>query len=68
MIVNGSADWGVSDPLSLIRVVEHMREDGHDAQTIDRIVFSNATAFYGNSGNWKPELGLEPVDPREFQR
>ena len=28
----------------------------------------NAMAFYGASENWKPELNLTPVDPREFQR
>ena len=32
------------------------------------IVFRNAMAFYGQSRNWTPELALEPVDPRQFQR
>jgi uncharacterized protein len=68
MIVDGSADWGISDPLSLVKVVEFMRQDGHDARTIQRIVFDNAMAFYGHSHRWKPELNLEPVDPRQFQR
>jgi len=68
MIVNGSADWGVSDPLSLPKVVEYMRTDGHDDQTIQRIVKDNALAFYGHSSNFHPRLDLEPVDPHEFQR
>ena len=68
MIVNGSADWGVSDPLSLPKVVEYMRTDGHDDQTIQRIVKDNALAFYGHSPNFHPRLDLEPVDPHEFQR
>jgi predicted metal-dependent TIM-barrel fold hydrolase len=68
MIVNGSADWGVSDPLSLVKVVERMRADGHAAETIRRIVFGNANAFYGQSPNWRPNLDLTPLDPREFQR
>jgi hypothetical protein len=68
MIVNGSADWGVSDPLSLVKVVDHMRGDGHDEQTIRRLVFENADAFYRQSPKWKPELDLTPMDPREFQR
>jgi hypothetical protein len=68
MIVNGSADWGVSDPLSLPKVVEYMRNDGHGEDVIRKIVFDNATAFYGASPNWKPQLDLKPVDPREFQR
>jgi len=68
MIVNGSADWGVSDPLSLVKVVNHMAGDGHDEETIRKLVFSNAMAFYGQSEKWQPELELVPVDPREFQR
>ena len=68
MIVNGSADWGISDPLSLPKVVEYMKNDGHSEQTIQDIVFNNAMTFYGKSSNWKPELDLEPVDPHEFQR
>ncbi len=68
MIVNGSADWGVSDPLSLIKVVEQMRQDRHPPTTIERIVRTNADAFYSASPNWRPELDLRPVDPREFQR
>jgi predicted metal-dependent TIM-barrel fold hydrolase len=68
MIVNGSADWGVSDPLSLVKVVDFMGQDGHDESTIENLVFRNAMAFYGGSENWKPELDLTPIDPHEFQR
>ena len=68
MIVNGSADWGISDPLSLVKVVEFMKADGHSAETIQNLVFNNAMSFYGGSPKWKPELDLVPVDPNEFQR
>jgi predicted metal-dependent TIM-barrel fold hydrolase len=68
MIVNGSADWGISDPLSLITVVDYMRGDGHSEETIGDLVFNTAMKFYGHSPNWKPELNLVPVDPQEFQR
>jgi predicted metal-dependent TIM-barrel fold hydrolase len=67
-IVNGSADWGVSDPLSLVKVVNYMAEHGHDKKDIDNLVFNNANTFYSNSPKWKPELNLEPIDPHEFQR
>ena len=30
LIVSGSADWGVSDPLSLVKVVDFLKTDGHD--------------------------------------
>jgi predicted metal-dependent TIM-barrel fold hydrolase len=68
MIVDGSADWGVSDPLSLVKVVEFMAADGHDAATIQRLVFDNAMAFYSQSPRFQPELNITPMDPREFQR
>lgn len=68
MIVNGSADWGVSDPLSLIKVVTRLQEDGVPAKDIQRITFDNAMAFYRLSPNWKPDFTIQPLDPREFQR
>lgn len=68
MIVNGSADWGVSDPLSLVKVVAFMATDGHEESTIQNIVFNNATRFYSGSPRWRPCFDIEPMDPREFQR
>ena len=68
MIVDGSADWGISDPLSLVKVVMHMQRDGHDDATIHHLVFANANAFYSQSPRWKPQLDIQPMDPREFQR
>lgn len=68
MIVNGSADWGISDPLSLVKVVAYMEEEGHSTEVIQRLVFGNANAFYGQSPKWQPDFAIEPMDPREFQR
>jgi len=68
IIVNGSADWGVSDPLSLVKVAGYMAGHGHGQDVIRDLVFNNAMAFYGGSDRWRPELDLTPVDPREFQR
>ena len=68
LIVSGSADWGVSDPLALVKVIQQLQADGHDEEAIERLVGGNATAFYSNSPNWKPRLDLEPVDPHKFQR
>ena len=68
VMVNGSADWGVSDPLSLVKVVDFMRTDGHPDATIQSLVHDTANAFYSGSPKWKPELDLVPIDPHEFQR
>jgi len=68
MIVNGSADWGISDPLSLVKVVSYMEADGHSVETVQQLVFGNANAFYGQSPKWQPDFTIEPMDPRQFQR
>lgn len=68
VIVNGSADWGVSDPLSLIKVVDTMRGDGHSEAVIADLVFNTAMAFYSTSPNWKPDFAIQPVDPSVYQR
>lgn len=68
MIVNGSADWGISDPLSLVKVVAFMTGAGHSPETIKKIVFTNAMAFYGSSEHWKPDFNILPDDPLKFQR
>jgi len=68
IIVNGSADWGISDPLSLVKVVAFMRQDGHSPEVIQRLVYDNAMAFYSQTPRWKPQLDIQPMDPRQFQR
>ncbi len=68
MIVDGSADWGVSDPLSLVKVAERMRADGHSEAAVHRIVFENPMSFYAQSPRWTPDFAIAPLDPREFQR
>jgi predicted metal-dependent TIM-barrel fold hydrolase len=68
MIVNGSADWGVSDPLSLIKVVARLRQDGVAEQDVRRLVYDNPMALYRHSPNWAPAFDIKPLDPREFQR
>ena len=68
VIVNGSADWGVSDPLALLKVVEHMRAEGHAQTVIDDLVYHNAMRFYSASPHWKPDFTLQPLDPATYQR
>ncbi len=68
VIVSGSADWGISDPLSLVKVVRFLQQDGHDAETIQNLVSANAHRFYSQSPRWQPELDIEPMDPKQFQR
>lgn len=68
MLVNGSADWGISDPLSLIKVCEYLKKDGHSQETINALLFDNPNEFFSQSPKWKPNFDIKPQDPREFQR
>jgi predicted metal-dependent TIM-barrel fold hydrolase len=68
VIVNGSADWGISDPLSLVKVVDYLAKDGHDQKVIEDLTFNNAMDFYRHSPNWKPRFDIVPLDPHTFQR
>jgi hypothetical protein len=68
VIVNGSADWGVSDPLSLPKTVEFLGQDGHDAQTLQMLFHDNASEFYGQSTRWKPNYDIAPIPISQYQR
>ncbi len=60
IIVSGSADWGISDPLSLVKVLERMKADGHPESTLQKVAFDNPNAFYSQSPRWKPRFDLKP--------
>ncbi len=60
IIVSGSADWGISDPLSLPKVVETMRQDGHDEAVLESLAFGHPNAFYSQCPKWQPNLDLKP--------
>jgi len=60
IIVSGSADWGISDPVSLVKVIAQLRADGHSEDTIRRISFDNPNTFYSQSTNWRPRFDLQP--------
>ena len=68
MIVNGSADWGVSDPLSVAKVAQRMALDGFEQETINRVMYENPMRFYGQTPKWVPDVDLNPLSPGEFQR
>ncbi len=68
LIVSGSADWGISDPLALVKVIDFLKTDGHDDATIQNLVSVTANDFYSRSERWKPNFDYEPVDVNTFQR
>ncbi len=53
IIVDSSADWGVSDPLSVPKTANLMQERGIPQEDIHMTCYQNALTIYGKSGNMK---------------
>ncbi len=66
--VNSSADWGVSDPCSLPKTAEFMREQDFTDAQITRIMHDNPLAFYSQTPKFNPQLDLPYIDPATYQR
>ncbi len=47
--VDSAADWGVSDPLAVIKAAEEMRRRGFDPETIAGVVYRNPVTFLSQS-------------------
>ncbi len=50
IIVDSSADWGVSDPLSVPKTAKLMLDSGIDAEAVRLVTWQNALDAYGQSG------------------
>ena len=50
LIVDSSADWGISDPLSVPRTARLMLERGIPARAVELTTWQNALDAYGQSG------------------
>jgi predicted metal-dependent TIM-barrel fold hydrolase len=57
MLVNSSADWGPSDPLSVPKLAVLMRQAGFAADVVQRLVWDNPVRFFGQSG----KLSEQPI-------
>ncbi len=68
LIVDSSADWGVSDPLSVPKTAKLMLERGIDAAAVEKTTWQNALDAYAQSGQIDVEaLESTPViDQREL--
>lgn len=61
IIVDSSADWGVSDPLAVPKTANLMAERGIDARDIHLTCYQNALDAYGQSGQISEEDWLHPA-------
>jgi predicted metal-dependent TIM-barrel fold hydrolase len=68
IIVDSSADWGVSDPLAVPKTAQLMHQRGIDPGTIVAVTYANALAAYGQSdqiseADWSDGVA---IDQREL--
>ena len=62
IIVDSSADWGISDPLSVPRTAALMLERGVASADIEKTTWQNAIDVYGQSGQLdREDLEATPV-------
>src|SRR5690606_11063143 len=61
MIVDSSADWGVSDPLAVPKTTNLMLEQGVPRAHVELACYANALAAYGQSGQMSEDHWLDPA-------
>ena len=68
IIVDSSADWGVSDPLAVAKTARLMAERGIAADVIEAVTYRNALTAYARSGQMSEDdwLNPPPVDQRNL--
>ena len=66
IIVDSSADWGVSDPLSVPKTAKLMLERGITQEDVEATCYRNALLAYSQSGQMSEEdwLNPSPIDQR----
>ncbi|CAM5333142.1 TatD family hydrolase [Streptomyces atroolivaceus] len=56
ILVNSAADWGKSDPLKTRKVADTMLKAGFDEDDVDKVLWRNPVAFYGQSGRLQLDI------------
>ncbi len=67
IFIDSSADWGVSDPLSVPKTASLMLSRGISPEDVHNICYQNALEIYGQSGQIKESdwLGQKRIDQRD---
>jgi predicted metal-dependent TIM-barrel fold hydrolase len=63
IIVDSSADWGVSDAMAVPKTARLMLDRGIDRKDVDATCYHNALLAYGQSGQIKESDWLKPSNP-----
>ena len=62
IIVDSSADWGVSDPLAVPKTANLMLERGVSMESVHLTCYKNALDAYGQSGQFNESDWLDNVE------
>ncbi|MCC7139140.1 MAG: TatD family hydrolase [Planctomycetes bacterium] len=54
IVVNSAADWGVSDPLMVPKLVQSLLRAGVEPRDVERLVWDNPVGFFAQSGRLDP--------------
>ena len=54
ILINSSADWGVSDPLSVPKTALEMESSGFSQKDIEKVLCNNPNSFFKQSKNYNP--------------
>lgn len=54
ILINSSADWGISDPLSVPKTALEMESHGFSQKEIEKVLFNNPNSFFKQSKNYNP--------------
>jgi predicted metal-dependent TIM-barrel fold hydrolase len=65
IIVDSSADWGVSDPLAVPKTASLMNERGVSKEDIHLTCYKNALDVYGQSGQFNESAWLKDITIEE---
>lgn len=67
IIVDSSADWGISDPLAVPKTAQLMLDRGISANDVNTVCYQNALTAYSQSGQMKESdwLNPQPIDQRQ---
>ncbi|MEM8900075.1 MAG: TatD family hydrolase [Bacteroidota bacterium] len=68
IIVDSSADWGISDPLAVPKTANLMLRKGIDPVDVKKVSYQNAIDAYSQSGQFNESDWLQPdnIDQREL--
>jgi predicted metal-dependent TIM-barrel fold hydrolase len=61
ILIDSSADWGVSDPLAVTKTARLMLESGISEADVRAITYENALAAYGQSGQMTERDWTDPL-------